>query len=116
MRKIPEFKTIAVAFIAAFFLIQIISLFVSAVFPSVPILKGGNAILVMLLSVAVITLFVISFKVDELKKKETLIFIVIIFGMVALAYWKLPEYFPNLFNIDPSFSQTVKKTIGSIVG
>ena len=116
MNKMPDFKTIAVAFIAGFFLVQILSLLISEIFPSVPILKGGNSILLILLAVAVITLFVISFKVDELKRKENLIFIVIIFGMVALAYWKLPEYFPNLFSISPETSQVIKNTIGSIVG
>ena len=116
MSKIPSFKTVAVAFIAGFFLVQILSLLISEVFPSVPLLKGGNVILVILLAVAIITLFVISFKVDELKKKETLIILIIIFGMVALAYWKLPEYFPNLFSINPEVSNTIKQTIGSIFG
>ena len=114
--KIPEFKTVVVAFIAGFFLIQILSLLISEVFPSVPILKGGNAILIILLAVGVITLFVVSFKVDVLKKKETLIFVVIIFGMLVLAYWKLPEFFPQLFSISPEISNTIKQTIGSIFG
>lgn len=116
MRNIPSFKTVAVSFIAGIFLIQILSLLISEVFPSVPILKGGNAILLILLSSAVITLFVISFKVDQLKRKETLIFLIIIFGLVVLAYWKLPEFFPQLFNIDPSFSNAAKQAIGSIIG
>lgn len=116
MTKLPSLKTIAVSFIAGLFLVQILSLLVSEVFPSVPLLKGGNSILLLLLAVGVITLFVISFKLDELKKKETLIFIVIIFGLISLAYWKLPEYFPQLFSINPSISQIIKQTISSVIG
>ena len=109
-------KNLMIVLVGGFFVIQIVSLLISTTFPSVPILKGGPAILLMLLAIAIITLFIVGFKVDELKKKENLIFIVIIFGLISLAYWKLPEFFPNLFSIDPTYSNAVKQTIGSIVG
>ena len=109
-------KNFMIALVGGFFVIQIVSLLISSTFPTVPILKGGPAILLMLLAIFIITLFIIGFKVDELKKKENLLFIVIIFGLVALAYWKLPEFFPELFSIDPLYSDVVKQTIGSVVG
>jgi len=109
-------KNIMIVLVGGFFSIQISSLLISSLFPSIPILKGGPAILLMLLAISMITLFIIGFKVDELRKKENLIFIVIIFALVGLAYWKLPEFFPDLFNINPAFSNTIKQTIGSIFG
>lgn len=109
-------KNIMIVLVGSFFLIQIASVLISTLFPSVPILKGGQAVLLMLLAIAVITLFIIGFKVDELKKKENLIFIIIVFTLVALAYWKLPEYFPQLFEISPQISNSIKQTVGSIMG
>jgi len=109
-------KNMMIVLIGGFFVIQIISLLISTTFPTVPVIKGGPAILLMLLAISMITLFIIGFKVDELRKKENLIFIVIVFGLVALAYWKLPEFFPNLFSIDPTYSNAVKQVIGSVVG
>lgn len=109
-------KNIMIVLVGSFFLIQIASVLISTLFPSVPILKGCQAVLLMLLAIAVITLFIIGFKVDELKKKENLIFIIIVFTLVALAYWKLPEYFPQLFEISPQISNSIKQTVGSIMG
>jgi hypothetical protein len=116
LKKLPSLKTMAVAAIGGFFLIQILSLLISSVFPDVPLLKGGPSILLMLLAIAIITLFIVGFRVDELRRKENLVFIFIVFALVAVAYWKLPEYFPQLFSIAPELSETIKQTIGSVLG
>ena len=108
-------KNTVIVGIASFFAVQVISLLISSVFTSIPVLKGGPAILLMLLGVAVIALFILGLRFDELRKKENLVFIVIIFGLVGLAYWQLPEKFPQLFSIDSSISNSIKQTIGSII-
>lgn len=114
--KFPSFKEIAVGIIATFFLVQILSLILSSIFPSIPIFKGGPAILLMLLCVAIISLFILAIKLDELRKKENLIFILIVFSLVAFGYWKLPAFFPNLFSVSPGYAETIKNLMGSIFG
>lgn len=109
-------KNVAIVLIGGFFTIQVASLIISELFPDVPIFKGGPAILLMLLSIAVLTLFIIGIKIDELRRKENLVFILILFALVGLAYWKLPEIFPQLFTIGPDISDTIKQTVGSVVG
>lgn len=114
--RFPSLKEIAIGFIGAFFILQILSVVISSIFPIVPLFKGGNVILLMLLSIAIMTLFIIGTNIEELKKKETLAFVVIVFGLLGLAYWKLPEYLPILFSISPDASIVVKETIASIFG
>lgn len=114
--KFPQLKTVIAAVVATFFLVQIVSLLINSVWPSVGIMKGGPAILLMLLCVAIISLFVLSLNLEELKRKENLVFIIIVFGLVALAFWKLNDFFPQLFSISPEFSETIKQTVGSILG
>lgn len=115
-KKPTNVKVIAIAVIAALFLIQIFSLLLSSVFPSIAVIKGGSAILLMILAIGVITLFIAGAKFDEINQRENLTFIVIVFGLVALAYWKLPTLLPQIFSIDPVISQTIKQTVGSIFG
>ena len=109
-------KNVAVTFIGGFFLVQIISLLLNQFFPDIPLLRGGQALLLILLGIAVITLFIVGFKVDELSRKENLVFVIIVFALVALAYWKLPEFFPQLFSIDADISNSIKEVMGSIFG
>ena len=113
--KLPKLQDLIVGFIAAFFAVQIVSVIISQIFPDIPVIKGGQAILLMLLAISIITLFIIGTKLENLKKKETLIFIVILFGLVGLAYVYLPKTFPNLFSIAPELSQAIENTLGSII-
>lgn len=113
----PDFyKKVIIAFIVGIFGIQILSLLISAIFPSVEVIKAGNSLLIMLVAIGVITLFNVGFSVEKLKSKENLIFVIIVFGLIGLAFWKGPEYFPELFSISPDFSNTIKSTLGSIIG
>lgn len=114
--KLPQdfFKKVVIGFIAGIFAVQILSLFISAIFPSISIIKGGNTLLIMLVAIGVIALFNVSFSVEKLKSKENLIFVIAVFGLIGLAFWKGPAYFPQLFSISPDFSNSVKSTIGSI--
>lgn len=114
--KMPKFRDVAIGFIASFFGFQILSLVISSIFPSVPLFKGGAAILIMLLAIAVISLFILGIRYDELKTKENLLFVVLVFGLTIAGYYFLPKYFPNLFSISPDVSLTIKNTIGSIFG
>ena len=114
--KFPSFKSIGLAVIGAFFLVQSISLLVSSVFTSIPVFRGGYIILIMLLSVGIMSVFILAINIEELRNKNNLIFIIIVFGLLALAYWKLPDYFPQIFGIDPSISAIIKNSIGSIFG
>lgn len=112
--KFPPFRTIALAFIAGFFAVQIVSILVSTLFPSIPLLQGGPIILIFLLGIAVMSLFILGIRYDELKK-ENLIFVLLIFGLLVAAYYALPKYLPGLFSISPETSEVIKNTIGNIV-
>lgn len=112
--KFPSLKNIVFSIIGALFLIQILSLLVSLIFPTVQVLSGGVIILLILLAVGVMTLFVIGTNIDELKRKESLIFVILVLGLIILAYWKLPTILPQIFTIEPGISQAIKNSIGSI--
>lgn len=114
--KFPSLKKIAIGAIGAFFLVQILSLVISALFTSIPVFQGGTAILLMLLAIGIMTLFVVGTSVDELKKKESLVFVVIVFALIGLAYWKLPDIVPDIFSISPQTSYTIQQMIGRVVG
>lgn len=115
-RKPVNITNVAMAIIAALFLIQILSLLISSIFPSVGVIKGGNAILLMILGIGMITLFITGSRFEEIDIKQKLTFIIIVFALVALAYWKLPTLLPQIFSIEPGISQTIKQTVGSIFG
>lgn len=114
--RLPKLRDVAIGFIASFFAFQIVSLIISTAFPSIPLFKGGPAILLMLLSIAVISLFILGIRYDELKTKENLLFAILVFGLTIAGYLFLPDYFPQLFSISPDISNIVKQTVGSIVG
>lgn len=114
--EFPSLKNVAIGVIGTLFLIQIISLLVSAVFPAIDVVKGGNMVLMMLLAVGVMTLFVVGTNVERLQKKESLVFVIIVLGLIALAYWKLPTLLPQIFSIEPEISQAIKNSVGSIFG
>jgi hypothetical protein len=114
--KFPKLRDIVIGFIAAFFGFQILSLIVSSIFPDIPLFKGGAAILIMLLGIAIISLFILGIRYDELKSRENLIFVILVFGLTIAGYYFLPTYFPQLFSISPDISFTIKQTVGSIIG
>jgi len=114
--KLPKLRDVAIAFIAAFFGFQILSLIITTLFSSIPIFKGGPAILLMLLSVAVISIFILGIRYDELKTRENLIFVVLVFGLTISGYYFLPQYFPQIFSISPDVSFAIKSTVGQIFG
>ena len=95
---------------------QILSLLISEIWPSFPILQGGNSILLILLAIGIMALFIIGTNIEQLKRKESLIFILILFGLLGVAYWQLPIYFPQIFSISPETAQAIKLTLGSIFG
>jgi hypothetical protein len=118
-KHLPSLKNVVIGAIGAIFLIQIISLIISALFPSVAVIKGGVAVLLMILAVGIMTLFVVGTNItqfDATKNKTTIIFVVIVLGLVAVAYWQLPILLPQIFSIEPGISQTIKNTVGSIMG
>ena len=117
--KMPTLKNVVIAVIGAIFLIQIISLIISALFPSVAVIKGGVAVLLMILAVGIMTLFVVGTNInqfDATKNKTTIIFVVIVLGLVAVSYWQLPILLPQIFSIEPGVSQAIKNSVGSIMG
>ncbi len=108
-------KSVAIGVIGSLFLIQILSLLISQIAPSIPILRGGNAFLLLLAGIGVMTLFIVGTNLEQLKQRETLIFVVLVFGLIALAFWKGSDYFPTIFSISPEVSNTIKNTVGSII-
>lgn len=116
MVKMPTLRNIILGFIAAFFALQIVSLILTTIFPTIPLFKGGPIILVFLLAIAIMALFILGVRYDQLTQKDNLIFIVIIFALLILAYVYLPKFLPQLFSIAPDLPQVIKSTIGSIFG
>lgn len=114
--KFPKLKDVAIGIIGSFFLIQIISLLLHSIIPTLGILRGGPIILIMALGVGLMSLFIVGTNIESLKSKENLIFILITFGIIGLLYWKLESVFPFLFSIDPSISSAIKSSVGSIMG
>ena len=109
-------KNVIISLVGIFFLVQIVSLLLNQVFPSIPLIKGGTALLLILVAAAVISVLVLAINLEQLKQKENLIFTVIVFALVVAGFYFLPKYFPQLFAISPDVSQAVKSTIGSIFG
>lgn len=106
-------RNVILAVLGTFFLVQILSLIINSIWPSIGVYRGGPIILVMLLCAGLMSLFMLSIKITELKK-EQIIFILIIFGAVGALYFYLPSLFPNLFSISPEASQTIKQVVGQI--
>ena len=113
--KLPPFKTIVLAFIAGFFGIQICSLILSSLIPSLEIFKGGPIVLIFILGIAIMSLFILGIKFDEFKK-DNLIFLLLNFGLLIAAYYFLPKYLPQIFSISPEVSNTIQSTMGAILG
>jgi len=109
-------KNIIIALIGTFFLIQIVSLLLSQLVPSIPLLKGGNALLLILVAAALITLFVLAIDLKEFKQKENLIFLAVIVAAIIAGFVYLPKYFPQLFVISPDVANSIKQMVGSIIG
>lgn len=112
--KFPSFKTIVVGFVFSIIAIQVVSLLLNQIF-NISVIKTGNAMLIMLIGIGIVTLFNISFNLEQLKQRETLVFILIIFGLIALAFYKGQEYLPQIFSISPEVSNTIKQTVGAII-
>lgn len=108
-------RNVALAFIAGFFLIQVGSLVISSLFPSIEIFKGGPIVLVILLGIAVMSLFILGIRYDQLDNKKNLIFVVLIFGLLVAAYYFLPKYVPQIFSANP-INSNIRSVIFSIFG
>jgi len=113
--KFPSFREIALAFIGGFFGLQIVSLMLSYFFPSIETFKGGPIVLVIILAVAIMSLFILGIRYDQLDSKKNLIFVLMIFGLLIASYYYLPKYVPQIFVIDPGISPALKSTISSIL-
>jgi hypothetical protein len=70
----------------------------------------------MFLAVGIMSLFVVGTNLEKLERKNSLVFVVIVFGLIALAFYKLPDIIPQIFSISPEISRTIQNTIGSIFG
>lgn len=110
-----SFRNVALAFIAGFFLLQIGSLVISALFPSLGLFKGGPIVLVILLGIAIMSLFILGIRFDQLDYKRNLIFVILIFGLLIAAYYFLPQYVPQIFSAN-SLNEVIRSTISSILG
>jgi hypothetical protein len=109
-------KNTIIAVIGVFFLVEIASLLLNSAFPTIPLIKGGTALLLILVAAAVISVFVLAINLEQLKQKENLIFTIIVLGLVVAGFYYLPKYFPQLFSISPGLPIEIKSTIASIFG
>ncbi|MEK6880357.1 MAG: hypothetical protein AABY22_12145 [Nanoarchaeota archaeon] len=114
MVAFPPLKNIVVGTIAGFFIIQILSILISSLFPSVPLIRGGMAILLMLLAIGIIALFNIGFNFEKFDRLQ-LVFVLIVFLLIGAGYYFLPQRFPGLFSISPDVSSAIKNSIASII-
>lgn len=112
--KMPNLRDIIIGFIAGFFGLQIVSLILSSIFPTIPIFRGGPIVLIFLLGISIMALFILGIRYDQLKTKENLLFVLLIFGLLVVAYVYLPRYLPQIFSISPELTNSVKSTLNSI--
>lgn len=112
----PDFyKKVIIGIISGIFLLQILSILATQIF-NLPIIKGGSAILLLAVAIGVIALFNVAFSIEKLKSRENIIFILVVFGLIFVAFYFGPKYFSNIFSIEPNISNSLKNTIGSIFG
>ena len=114
--SMPSLRNVILGFIAGFFALQIGSLVVSGLFPTVPIFKGGPIVLIFLLGIAIMALFILGVRYDQLDIRKNLIFVIIIFGLLVAAYVYLPKYLPQIFSIAPELPESIRSSFFSIIG
>jgi len=83
-----------------------------------PIIKGGWFLLLLLVIVGLTTLFSLGRSITQLEIKKNLLFIILIFGAIIVAFIFLPDYLPQIFSIQSleirEFLQEVIGTIGKM--
>lgn len=94
-----------------FLLIQVFSIITSMIFPSVPIIKLGYAFFLIIIFVAVYSVFALAQRRFEIK--NTMEFLVILLAAAALVFLiiQLPKLIPQIFStIQPDiFSEGIKE-------
>lgn len=99
--------------ILGFVVIQVLSwLLHEYVGETFPLIKGGWIIILILIVVFIVTLFVMSKKIGQLKK-EDYIFVGLVGAVIILSFVFLPKYFPQIFS---SAGQEIGRELGSIIG
>ncbi len=112
--KIDPTKLFQVVLIA-FVVIQGIS-FVLSELDVFPIIKGGWFLLLILTLITLTTLFTLGKNITQLEIKKNLVFIVLVFGLIILAFVYLPTYLPQIFSSSSiDIGETVRESSGTIV-
>ena len=111
--KIDPTKLFQVVLIA-FVVIQGIS-FVLSELDVFPIIKGGWFLLLILTLITLTTLFTLGKNITQLEIKKNLVFIVLVFGLIILAFVYLPTYLPQIFSsASIDIGETVRESSGTI--
>ncbi len=105
------FITLLLSFVA----IQIASWFLSEVL-DYPMLKTGWILLLFLVVIGIIALFMLGKNITQLTLKKDGLFILIIFGLIILAFIYLPKYLPTIFSATGfEIREFLRETIGTAI-
>ena len=86
-----------IVLLLSFITIQIISYLLSEIM-DYPMLKMGWVLLIFLVVIGIVSLFVLGKRLGQLELKKDGLFILLIFGMIILAFIYLPEIIPQIFS------------------
>lgn len=86
------------ALLFGFLAVQLISWIASEYFEDIPILKGGPMLLLFLVIIGITSLFILGRRLGQLDLKKDLLFILLIFGGIVVAFIFLPQVIPQIFS------------------
>ena len=108
------FEVIALSFVV----IEIVSLLVSSISPSIPLIKGGYMLMLFLAVIVITYLYGFSIRIlqGEFNLKRDVPLLLIIIGVVGLLYYFLPQAIPQLFSIEGTSGQSVRDFLAGNIG
>ncbi len=105
-----------IALLLGFLAVQLISWIASEYFPEVEMLKGGPMLLLFLVIIGIISLFVLGKRLGQLDLKKDLLFILLVFGAIIVAFIFLPDVIPQIFSASGyEIREFLRETIGTVM-
>lgn len=104
-------KEIIIAIFLSYFVVTILNILVSKLFPQIPIFKSGVALILIMIAVLVVLLFTLAS--DGNFSKEDMQMTLLIIAIMVGIYFVVKHFIPGLFSI---FPDETKQIFDSIVG
>ncbi len=104
------------ALLLGFLAVQLISWTASEFLEEVPLLKGGPMLLIFLVIIGITSLFVLGRRLGQLDLKKDLLFILLVFGGIVVAFIFLPQVVPQIFSTRGlEMGEYIKQIINTII-